>query len=104
LAASTALLTVAFVALAATALAGTGPGTAMQAHAVANLAVAGLLAAWLAVALRVDVDPRIGAAVLALVLAVSVSFLLLSGVEYFGRGRQFALPVARSFEQLLPVR
>jgi hypothetical protein len=104
LAASTVLLTVAFVALAATGLAGTGPGTAMQAHAVANLAVAGLFATWLAVALRSDVDPRIGAAVLALVLAVSVSFLLLSGVEYFGRGRQFALPVARSFEQLLPVR
>lgn len=104
LAASTVLLAVAFVALAAIGLAGTGPGTAMQAHAVANLAVAGLLATWLAVALRSDVDPRIGAAVLALVLAVSVSFLLLSGVEYFGRGRQFALPVARSFEQLLPVR
>jgi hypothetical protein len=98
------VLTPALVLFAAVALAGTGPGTAMQAHAVANLAVAGLVAGWLAVALRADLDPRVGAAVLALVLAVSVAFLLLSGVEYFGEGRQFALPVARTLERLLPVR
>ena len=71
---------------------------------MANLAVAGLLAAWLAVALRTDLDPRVGAAVLALVLAASTAFLLLSGVEYFGQGRQFTLPIARSLERLLPVR
>jgi len=97
-------LTVAAVGFAAAALAGAAPGTAMQAHAVANLAVAGLLAAWLAVALRTDLDPRVGAAVLALVLAASAAFLLLSGVEYFGQGRQFTLPIARSLERLLPVR
>ena len=97
-------LTVAAVGFAAAALAGAAPGTAMQAHAVANLAVAGLHAAWLAVALRTDLDPRVGAAVLALVLAASTAFLLLSGVEYFGQGRQFTLPIARSLERLLPVR
>ncbi|MEF8841532.1 MAG: hypothetical protein V5A62_07875 [Haloarculaceae archaeon] len=104
LAALAAVLTLAGVVLAAVALAGTGPGTAMQAHAVANLTVAGLFAAWLAAALRTDLDPRLGAAVLALVLAAAVAFLLLSGVEYFGQDRQFALPVARAIEQLLPVR
>jgi len=96
--------TVGGVALAAVALAGVDPGTAMQAHAVANLAVAGLFAAWLAAALATDLDARVGAAVLALVLAASVAFLLLSGIEYFGQGRGFALPVARSLERLFPVR
>ena len=45
-----------------------------------------------------------GRVVLALVLAASIAFLLLSGVEYFGQGRQFTLPIARSLERLLPVR
>ena len=97
-------LTVAAVAFAALALAGVGPGTAMQAHGVAHLAVAGLFLAWLVAALRTDLDPRVGAAVLALVLAASVAFLLLSGVEYFGHDRQFALPIARTLERLIPIR
>jgi 4-amino-4-deoxy-L-arabinose transferase-like glycosyltransferase len=97
-------LTVAAIAFAAVALAGVGPGTAMQAHGVANLAVAGLFLAWLVAALRTDLDPRVGAAVVALVLAASVAFLLLSGVEYFGHDRQFALPIARTLERLTQIR
>jgi phosphatidylglycerophosphate synthase len=97
-------LSVAAIAFTAVALAGVGPGTAMQAHGVANLAVAGLFLAWIAAALRTDLDPRVGTAVLALVLAASVAFLLLSGVEYFGHDRQFALPIARTLERLTQIR
>jgi hypothetical protein len=42
--------------------------------------------------------------VVALVLAASVAFLLLSGVEYFGHDRQFALPIARTLERLTQIR
>lgn len=76
-------------------------GGLMQAHAVVNLAVAAAVGGWLLVR---PADDDVGAAVLGLVLAASVLFLLATGVEYFSDGRQFALPLARAVESLLPIR
>ena len=86
------------------ALAGASPGTAMQAHAVVNLAVATAVLGWGVTADRVRLDPRVGAVLLGAAVGVTAAFLLLSGVEYLGHGRQFALPVSRLFETLIPVR
>jgi hypothetical protein len=86
------------------ALTGASPGTAMQAHAVVNLVVATAVLGWGVTADRVRLDPRIGAVLLGAAVGVTTAFLLLSGVEYLGHGRQFALPVSRLFETLIPVR
>jgi hypothetical protein len=86
------------------ALAGASPGTAMQAHAVVNLAVATAVLGWGVAADRVRLDPRLGAVLLGTAIGVTAAFLLLSGVEYLGHGRQFALPLSRLFETLVPVR
>lgn len=87
------------------AVAGLSTGGGMQAHAVVNLAVAGLIACWLLAESAIDepLDDRVGAALLALVLAAMGAFLLLSGVEYLGQGREFALPLARALERLVSV-
>lgn len=69
--------------------------------AVVNLAVAATVGGWLLVR---PADDDVGAAVLGLVLAASVLFLLATGVEYFSDGREFALPLARAVESLLPIR
>jgi hypothetical protein len=45
-----------------------------------------------------------GALVLAITVASMATFVLPSGLEYFGHGRQFALPVARLLEQVIPIR
>jgi hypothetical protein len=76
----------------------------MQAHAVVNLIVATAVLGWGVTADRVRLDPRIGAVLLGAAVGVTTAFLLLSGVEYLGHGRQFALPVSRLFETLIPVR
>jgi hypothetical protein len=86
--------------------AGLEVGTVVQSTALVNLFVAALVAAWALAASyrRTRPSPATGALVLALALAAMGSFLLLSGLEYFGHGREFALPVARAVEQLLPIR
>lgn len=77
-----------------------GAGTLMQVHALADLAVAALLAGWLVAAPdREDV----GAVVVALALAAGGAFLLLSGLAYFADGRAFALPLARALNGLIPL-
>ncbi|QLK27532.1 hypothetical protein HYG81_08000 [Natrinema zhouii] len=79
-------------------------GTIVQTHAIVNLCIAGVLAVWIVVATRTDRWDRIGALALALAVAAMAVFLLLSGLEYFGSGRQFALPIADLLEQYLPIR
>lgn len=79
-------------------------GTVVQTHAIVNLCLAGVLAVWVVVATRTDRWDRIGALALALAVAAMAVFLLLSGLEYFGSGRQFALPIADLLEQSLPIR
>ncbi|WP_226004252.1 hypothetical protein [Natrinema salinisoli] len=79
-------------------------GTVVQTHAVVNLTIAGALAAWIVVATRTDRWDRVGALALALAVAAMTVFLLLSGLEYFGTGRQFALPIADLLEQYIPIR
>jgi hypothetical protein len=86
--------------------AGTGDaiGGPMQAHAIANLLVAAVVAAWAVVAARFDVDDRLGAVVLGVAVGASALFVLLTGVEYFGDGRVFLLPLTDVLESLLPIR
>lgn len=79
-------------------------GSVVQTHAVVNLCVAGVLASWAVVATRTDRGDRVGALALALAVAAMAVFLLLSGLEYFGSGRQFALPIAELIERSLPIR
>lgn len=83
---------------------GDGIGVPMQAHAVANLAVAGVVAAWALLAVRRDLDPRIGPVVLGVAVGASTLLVLMSGLEYFGGGRIFVLPIAEVIESLIPVR
>jgi 4-amino-4-deoxy-L-arabinose transferase-like glycosyltransferase len=93
-------------AFAMVAFAGVGDaiGVPMQAHAVANLVVAGVVAAWGVLAVRRDVDPRVGAVVLGVAVGASTLLVLVSGLEYFGGGRMFVLPIAEVIESLIPVR
>ncbi|QCS41368.1 hypothetical protein [Natrinema versiforme] len=79
-------------------------GSIVQTHAVVNLCVAGVLASWVVVATRTDRGDRVGALALALAVAAMAVFLLLSGLEYFGSGRQFALPIAELIAQYIPIR
>ncbi|MGQ3411286.1 hypothetical protein ACT4ML_03360 [Natrinema sp. LN54] len=79
-------------------------GSIVQTHAVVNLCVAGVLASWVVVATRTEKGDRLGALALALAVAAMAVFLLLSGLEYFGSGRQFALPIAELIAQYIPIR
>ncbi|SER19716.1 hypothetical protein [Natrinema salaciae] len=79
-------------------------GTVVQTHAIVNLCVAGVLASSIAVAARTERWDRVGALALALAVAAMAVFLLLSGVEYFGSGRQFALPITDLLERYVSIR
>lgn len=80
---------------------GLSPGPLMQLHALVNLVVAGLVAGWLLAHPRAT---ALGAGVLGLALGAMAAFLLLAGLEYFGVGRTFALPLGGALEALLEVR
>jgi hypothetical protein len=75
-------------------------GTAMQAHAVVNLATAGLVTGWLLLA---PTRRRVGAAALGVAAAAMALFLVGTGFEYFATDRRFLLPVARLIETALPL-
>jgi hypothetical protein len=78
-------------------------GEAMQLHALVNLVSAGLLAGWaLPAGLGVDLDERIGVVALAVPAALTTLFLLFAGLAYFDYA-QYALPLARSVAEPLPV-
>ncbi|WP_435194291.1 hypothetical protein [Natronomonas sp. EA1] len=80
---------------------GLSVGTLMQVHALSNLVIAGVVAGWL---FTRPGDTRLGAVALGGALGAMAAFLLLSGVEYFGVGRTFLLPVGQTLEALLEVR
>jgi hypothetical protein len=75
-------------------------GTAMQTHAVVNLATAVLVAGWLVL---VPDNRRVGAVALGLTIAAMALFLVGTGFEYFATDRRFLLPVARLIETALPL-
>ncbi len=75
-------------------------GTAMQTHAVVNLATAVLVAGWLVL---VPDNRRVGAVALGLTIAAMALFLVGTGFEYFAADRRFLLPVARLIETALPL-
>ncbi|WP_254839787.1 hypothetical protein [Natronomonas marina] len=103
---ATPALALAGVAIPTVAFAGTsaGVGTVLQAVAVLNLAVAAGVAGWGLAATGSRAPRPLGPTVLAAALAAMAAFVLLSGLEYFGDGRAFALPIARLLEAVIPIR
>jgi hypothetical protein len=86
--------------VAAVAAGSLGLGEAVQAHAVAGLAVAVALAGFAAVSAVTDAVDRMTAALLGLAAALGTDFLLLSGLVYFRYG-QYALPASGELARLL---
>ncbi|MDZ7746894.1 MAG: hypothetical protein U5K28_10450 [Halobacteriales archaeon] len=70
-------------------------GTAMQAHAVVNLAIGALVVGWL---LGRPDDTRLGAVALGCAAAGAALFVFATGFEYFADGRRYLFAVARLIE------
>lgn len=75
-------------------------GAVMQAHAVANLAIAALVVGWLL--LRPD-DTRLGAVALGCAAAAAALFVFATGFEYFAADRSYVFAVARLIEMGIQV-
>ncbi|WP_332897799.1 hypothetical protein [Haladaptatus sp. CMSO5] len=81
---------------------GVSPGTAVQTHALLNLGVAFLLGGWSVLATARGGYERTGVVVLGLAIGAMAALLVLSGLDFFGVERHFALPLSQTLSDLLP--
>lgn len=78
-------------------------GEAMQLHALLGLASAAVVSVWAIVeSLGVEIDSRVGTVAIAVPVGLTTVFLLVTGFVYF-QYADYALPVAQTFTELLPV-